>query len=341
MHAPGPSSLARSLLAVTLWLPSALQVGAAADGVDPRQVAPGTQREFWIAAEAADWNIVPTGVDGRTGDPFEAEETSFKALILRAYTRDWAAPLPDDPDAVGDNDGIPGPTLRANVGDTIVVHFKNDDAFYGRPHSLHPHGVRYTPEHDGAFSASEPDKPGTAVSVGESYTYRWTVGSDSVGTWPYHDHSVEAEDNVARGLFGAIVVPAPGEPRVDREFVLFFTGFESETTGLKRDFDAINGRAYMGNAPSLRASMGDRVRFRVLSLGTEFHTVHLHGHRWKTATGFEDAALLGPAATVTFEFVEDAPGTWMFHCHVSEHIENGMMGTYTAAPSIRSDQTGR
>ena len=28
------------------------------------------------------------------------------------------------------------------------------------------------------------------------------------------------------------------------------------------------------------------------------------------------------------EFVEDAPGPWMLHCHVLDHAENGMMQHY-------------
>ncbi|HZT05788.1 MAG TPA: multicopper oxidase domain-containing protein [Chloroflexota bacterium] len=113
---------------------------------------------------------------------------------------------------------------------------------------------------------------------------------------------------------------------------MFFTGMDRDATGLGRDFDVINGRAYMGNVPTPRTTVGDRVRLRVLALGTEFHMVHLHGHRWQTPAGPEDSSLLGPSGSLTIDFVEDEPGTWMFHCHVAEHMENGMMGDYVALP---------
>ena len=48
----------------------------------------------------------------------------------------------------------------------------------------------YKPESDGAWLASDAGKPGTAVALGETYTYTWKVLPSSVGTWPYHDHSM-------------------------------------------------------------------------------------------------------------------------------------------------------
>jgi hypothetical protein len=92
---------------------------------------------------------------------------------------------------IGASSGIPGLVLRAQVGDALVVHFRNHDDHYLWPHSMHPHGVRYAPDSDGAYLASSPDKPGTAVPYGGTYTYTctWTYPSSSAGTWLYHDHS--------------------------------------------------------------------------------------------------------------------------------------------------------
>ena len=41
-----------------------------------------------------------------------------------------------------------GPVIRATVGDTIKVVFKNNTPF---PATMHPHGVRYNPEYDGVY----------------------------------------------------------------------------------------------------------------------------------------------------------------------------------------------
>ena len=47
----------------------------------------------------------------------------------------------------------------------------------------------------------------------------------------------------------------------------------------------INGRAFVGNTPVFRARVGETVQWDVLSLGDDFHTFHVHGHRWRTPDG--------------------------------------------------------
>ncbi len=63
-------------------------------------------------------------------------------------------------------------------------------------------------------------------------------------------------------------------------------------------------------------------------MGDEFHTFHLHGHRWTLSGQVVDNVVVAPASSATFEFVEDAPGLWMLHCHVLDHAESGMMPHY-------------
>src|SRR6266849_984977 len=83
------------------------------------------------------------------------------ALIIRRYTKDWNAPddrkinpwdlNEPDPTDSGTMGTIPGVTLEANVGDQIIVHFRNLDMrkdkdgnllpVEHRTHSMHPHGV--------------------------------------------------------------------------------------------------------------------------------------------------------------------------------------------------------
>src|SRR5579871_2001827 len=149
----------------------------------------GRVHEHWISADSFLHNVVPGGYDSMMNVNYTSDQTSFIALGYRAYTPNWQHPLPGSAD-IGPNTGVPGPILRAEVGDTIILHFRNNDTYYGFPHSIHPHGVRYTPENDGAWSGIDPHKPGTAVKPGETHTYTYTVPPASVGTWLYHDHSV-------------------------------------------------------------------------------------------------------------------------------------------------------
>ena len=42
----------------------------------------------------------------------------------------------------------------------------------------------------------------------------------------------------------------------------------------------------------------------------------------------EDTRTLGPAESFRVRWREDAPGTWLYHCHVEEHMQKGMIGLY-------------
>ncbi len=116
----------------------------------------------------------------------------------------------------------------------------------------------------------------------------------------------------------------------------------------------INGRSFMGNTPTMVAGPNTRMRFGVVGMGDDFHTFHIHGHRWiipgpdgNTPTAiqnspmvtavsqFEDTKLLGPANSFVFTieegsgFLRASPpvGEWHMHCHVLGHMMAGMMGS--------------
>jgi FtsP/CotA-like multicopper oxidase with cupredoxin domain len=277
-------------------------------------------REYWIAAVPVTWNVVPNGRNAIEGETFSREETTFKTIVYRRYTKDWVRPLRDNPKVVGDNDGIPGPLLRARVGDRILVHFKNLDNEFERPHSMHFHGVEYAVGSDGAFLPGF-SGPGANVRPGESFTYRLKAGPQSAGIWPYHDHSPSMTDSIDGGLYGALSILGPRQEPPDREFVVFF--------GKQLEFNTINGRAFVGNTPIFRAKLGDVVQWDVLAIGDDHHTFHVHGHRWLSPSGVpEDTRTIGPAESFAVRWKEGALGTWLYHCHVESHMMNGMISFY-------------
>ncbi|MBA2360017.1 MAG: multicopper oxidase domain-containing protein [Actinobacteria bacterium] len=280
--------------------------------------------EVWIAAVPERWNIVPNGRNAIEKETFHSGHaktgsTTFKTIVYRRYTRDWGKQLPNQPGVSGDNDGIPGPLIRARVGDRILVHFKNLDNEFERPHSMHFHGVRYPFGSDGAYIPGFSGR-GASVKPGDTFTYRLEARPDSVGVWPYHDHSPSMADSVEGGLYGAISILGRHERAPDREFVVFL----SRHLG----FMTINGRAFVGNTPVLRAKVGELVQWDVLTLGDEFHTFHVHGHRWRVPGAFEDTRTVGPAESFRVRWREDVPGTWLYHCHVEGHMAEGMIGIY-------------
>ena len=94
-------------------------------------------------------------------------------------------------------------------------------------------------------------------------------------------------------------------------------------------FETINGHAFVGNTPVLKSRVGDSVQWDVLALGDEHHTFHVHGHRWRDPDGTSiDTKTVGPAESFSFRIKEDRPGTWLYHCHVEQHMMRGMIGIY-------------
>ena len=128
--------------------------------------------------------------------------------------------------------GILGPILRGEVGDTIKIVFKNNAS---HPYSMHPHGVLYQKDSEGADyndGTSGADKADGGVPPGATHIYTWQIperagpgpNDPSSVFWLYHSHADELQD-IASGLFGVIVVTRrgmalpDGRPKdVDHEF---------------------------------------------------------------------------------------------------------------------------
>jgi FtsP/CotA-like multicopper oxidase with cupredoxin domain len=206
------------------------------------------------------------------------------------------------------------------VGDRLVVHFKNMDHVLDRPHSMHFHGVHYKPSSDGAylpgFSGGDAD-----VKPGHTWTYRLFAGSDSMGVWPYHDHSPSMHDSIAGGMYGMLSILGAGEQAPDREFEVVFAPMG--------DFQTIDGRGFVGNTPVFKSTLGQLVQWDVMAMGSEQHTFHVHGHRWRAADGTpRDTQTVGPAESFRIRWREEDPGTWLYHCHVEAHMMAGMIGIY-------------
>ena len=291
-------------------------LGAAAAVAAPP--ASGAVRHVWVAASPAPiWNMAPNGRDAISGVELRPAQTVFPTVTYRRYSRGWRRPLPN---VAGNQNRIPGPLIRAEVGDRILVHFKNKDRLYRRPHSMHFHGVRYKSSSDGAFVPGVSGRDGN-VRPGQTWTYRLTAGPGSAGVWPYHDHSPSMHDSIDGGMYGMLSIRRPGEPLPDREFVVVFASMG--------DFHTINGRAFVGNTPVFRARVGETVQWDVMGMGSEHHTFHVHGHRWRAPDGVpRDTVNVGPAESFRVRWREKEPGTWLYHCHVEDHMATGMIGTF-------------
>ena len=154
--------------------------------------------------------------------------------------------------------------------------------------------------------------------------------------WWYHGHT-EAGSEINAGLLGPIIITAKGQANpdaspkgVDREFVASFMIFDEMSGKPPGLFYTINGYIF-GNLPGLIMKKGDKVRWYLLALGneTDLHSPHWHGETVRDGGRNTDVVELLPGSMVTVDMLADNPGTWLFHCHVSDHMESGMMAVYT------------
>jgi FtsP/CotA-like multicopper oxidase with cupredoxin domain len=124
------------------------------------------------------------------------------------------------------------------------------------------------------------------------------------------------------GLAQAMPVDSSGA------FTLTGTGFVD--SNIKAN---INGYMY-GNGPRITMKQGQRVRWYVMTIGMgfNFHTPHWHGNTVLWNKQRTDVVPLSPAQMATVEMVPDDPGSWLFHCHVSDHMDGGMVTMYEVDP---------
>ncbi len=246
---------------------------------------------------------------------------------------------------------------------------------------------------------SGPSKQGDRVPPGGTFIYTWETHNwpSTAGVWLYHDHSICDMDNVERGAIGIIVIhnaldtddvdirdpsdptkynltqlpggSPTGSPIFHKGTHLDNYTYHTPPTKLLvlqlyhqlgDVFSCINGRQYLGNTPTIVSGRNTLMRFGVVGMGSEFHTFHLHGHRWvipgadgntpnaiqnsvqKTAVSqFEDTRTFGPANSFVFTIngapgsfmraggpnADDSLGEWHMHCHVFNHMMMGMMGS--------------
>ncbi len=290
-------------------------------GACPAPPAHAEVRETWVAAVPHVVDVVPNGRDAIEGMRYGPAQTVLRTTVYRRYTRGWRMPLRNTQAGTGNPDLIPGPLLRARAGDRLVVHFKNLDP--AQPHSMHFHGVHYKPSSDGAylpgFSGGDAD-----VKPGRTWTYRLRAGNDSVGAWPYHDHSPSMHASLDGGMYGMLSILGRHERAPDREFVVALAPMGQ--------FQAIDGRAFVGNTPIFTSRVGELVQWDVMAVGSEHHTFHVHGHRWRGPGGVpRDTQTVGPAESFRIRWREEDPGTWLYHCHVENHMAAGMIGIYRVA----------
>lgn len=158
---------------------------------------------------------------------------------------------------------VPGPLLRVPLGASLEVELRNE---LPSDTTIHWHGVRLPAAQDGTPTSQR------AVAPGETFTYQFDAVD--AGTFWYHPH-VEADVQIERGLYGALIVEADDGIEVEHDRMLVLDDVKLDADGtLNADIDPLDmmlGR--QGNVllvdgqrrPSIVARAGTRERWRFVN----------------------------------------------------------------------------
>ncbi|XP_038564951.1 ferroxidase HEPHL1 [Micropterus salmoides] len=339
--------------------------------------------QYFISAEEIEWDYSPerdwelekhgtTSKDSPGAKYVEKGKnrigSRYKKVVYREYTNDtFRVQKKRQPNQ--EHLGIIGPIIKAEVGEQIVITFKNKAS---RPYSITAHGVK-------ASGAHIPVKPGHIIELTWDVPQSSSPGVSDPNCISYAYYSnVDFIKDLYSGLLGPLVICRPGtlqqgegpdRPRADveKEFALLFMvhdenqswylddnirtylGIHPDTVKGDEDFiesnmmHGINGMLY-GNLHGLVMMQGQTVDWYLLGMGNEvdMHTVHFHAETFTYKTDHvhrADVFDLFPGTFQTVEMVAGNPGTWLLHCHLTDHIRAGMETTFTIKVSGPDDDS--
>ncbi|MFB9269371.1 multicopper oxidase domain-containing protein [Bradyrhizobium erythrophlei] len=298
------------ILALALAIAVGGRLAAAQHAGDPHDAA--------SKSEVAPHPFEPAGVPAIAHIPPRRELTTDGQIIPKLHQLTLVAKKAADGSLTYDGT-IPGPTIEIYEGDKVELTLVNE---LDLPVSVHVHGVHYDIDSDGTRMT------GSFAPPGGKYLYRWTAAPGTAGYWHYHDHVVgpgmDGVRGIEQGLYGALIVRKPGDRLPDKTFVLVMQSVW------------FNNKRYP-STPLLEAKLGERVEFVVITHGSRFHTFHIHGHRWLDpgTNRIIDTFTQNAGESTGFQVVAGegvGPGAWMYHCHVHDHLEDGMLGFFVVRP---------
>lgn len=338
---PLPSRMCRLLFLAMLLL----LLGGAAGAQDLPHVheAPAASRDALIR----DFTQAPNGtvpLNRFTGQvrEFMLEVHEIETEIAPGVrVKQWAFSLPGQPGSV------PGPELRVGVGDLVKITLRNTT---GRAHTIHLHGITSLAQSmDGVPHTSQ------AVLPGQSYTYAFVA--TEAGTHMYHCH-VETNLHLDMGMYGALIVePREGALWV-KDHVLMLDEWDSHQDPdvlphkATPNYHLANGKAHP-LIPDLQVPQGEVHLLRLLNVGQEVHSMHLHGMTFlviaKDGQNLPlpyqaDTVLIAPGERYDL-LVKGRDGTFPLHDHIPPHGTNdgvdpgGIHLMVVGGPELTADGT--
>lgn len=211
---------------------------------------------------------------------------------LEAGEREWEFAPGRAIAGYGFNGQVPGPTIEAEVGDTLEIRVVNG---LPEPTTIHWHGLRVPAPMDGTEMVQRPIEPGG------SFDYRYVV--PDAGTFWYHPHVNETEQ-MEKGLYGALVVRDPADPVLDGERVLILDDLKLDRSGELAEFggkrqrhDGRRGHTFLVNGaavPDLEMAAGQVERWRIVNASSSRYVLLSLGGRPFSIIGTDGGLIEAP-----------------------------------------------
>ncbi|XP_018412784.1 PREDICTED: coagulation factor V [Nanorana parkeri] len=293
----------------------------------------GLVREYYVAAITVDWDY-SNGQDS-------SSDNVFKKIVYKEYEKGFIASKRSSKLS-----GILGPTLRAEVGDTLKVHFRN---MATKPLTIHPQGITYGKLSEGvkyADGTSLLEKFDDSVLPGQTYTYSWDI-TENMGpkeddpdclTNIYYSAENMVQD-VNSGLIGALLICKTGSLKEDgtpknfnKEFVLLFAVFDESkswqaipSTKERPVMYTINGYA-KGTGPDFKACADDKINWHLLGMSSkpEIFSVHFFGQTLNEDHHRVSVISLASSASTSANMTATQSGKLTISSLNKNHIEAGM-----------------
>lgn len=314
--------------------------GDAAGGDHASHGGEMTEADYQRLSEAMDSSMseFPAETEGSGNQILEPEVKAdgTKVFELTAEITPWEVEPGKFVDAWTYNGMVPGPRMHVEVGDHVelVLHNKLPMAT-----DIHIHGVNLPNEMDGVAPLTQ-----NVVQPGESFTYAFDTDEVAVAMYhPHHHGQMQMPDGLVGTLFvGDVPLPAgrtvsgypiPADVQVAQEFPMVVN--DSGVIGY-----ALNGKSFPATEPIV-AKTGDWVLFHYFNHGNQIHPMHLHQFDQIVVAkdGYPldqpyvaDTVNVAPGERYSVLVKLDKPGTWVWHCHILNHVESdqGMFGMVTA-----------
>ncbi|XP_043928298.1 coagulation factor V isoform X2 [Protopterus annectens] len=274
------------------------------------------------------------------------EDTTYRKVLYREYNADFTE-MKETPEWTG----LLGPTLRGEVGDVLIVHFKN---MADRNYTIHPQGIIYGKQAEGSpyqDTTSIAEKKDDGIPPGGMYTYVWEITED-IGptvadppclTYSYYSH-VNLVNDLNSGLIGALLVCRNGsldedgnQKLYDQEYILMFGIFDenkswqnSKSVQQKSSMYSINGYIN-GTLPELVTCLYSNISWHFLGVGSdpELFSIHFNGQVLEQNGHRISTVSLITSSSATANMAVKHKGKWLLSSFVPSHIEAGMHGYLT------------